>query len=93
MVLSEGAIKVVILSSIFAALAIVALAFRLWSRHIMKTTLQFNDYAAIIAMVNPQFQSIYRIIRCANILQIFAAGTASVFLTGELQRDLHLTGC
>lgn len=59
MILPEGAIKVAVVSFIFAPLAIIALAFRFWSRHITKTKLQFNDYAAIMAMVNLEFKSIW----------------------------------
>lgn len=57
MVLPAGAIKLAVLSFVFAALAITALAFRLWSRHMMRNRLQFNDYAAMMAMVNLELKS------------------------------------
>lgn len=52
MSLPAGAVTVVVVTFIFSPLALLALAWRLWSRRIMKLKLCLNDYTAILATVN-----------------------------------------
>ncbi|KAI0486179.1 hypothetical protein F4859DRAFT_469347 [Xylaria cf. heliscus] len=51
MAISLGAMQVVIVSTIAFVLSITALGLRLWSRHILRARLQFNDYMIIIASI------------------------------------------
>ncbi|KAI1866346.1 uncharacterized protein JN550_007734 [Neoarthrinium moseri] len=51
MALPLGAIQLAVVSFIASTLSITALGLRLWSRHILRQSLHFNDYMAIVAMV------------------------------------------
>ena len=44
-------IAVIAVTATFAALAVVAVILRLWSRRIQKTPLQWNDYTCLLALV------------------------------------------
>lgn len=50
MALPLGAIQVTVVSSIATFLSILALALRLWSKHILHRPLVFHDYMACVAM-------------------------------------------
>ncbi|KAI1505915.1 hypothetical protein F5X99DRAFT_366534 [Biscogniauxia marginata] len=51
MVLSLGATQVVVVGFITTPLAFMALGLRLWSRRIQRSSLAFNDYMSIVAMI------------------------------------------
>ncbi|KAF3064629.1 hypothetical protein GL218_02476 [Daldinia childiae] len=51
MPLRPGAMQVTVVSIVLAIFSLVFLGLRLWSRHILQTTLAFNDYMAIVAMI------------------------------------------
>ncbi|KAI0419310.1 hypothetical protein F5X98DRAFT_373108 [Xylaria grammica] len=51
MELSLGATQVVVVSTIAFVLSIVTLGLRLWSRRILRSRLQFNDYMIIVATI------------------------------------------
>jgi hypothetical protein len=51
MALPHGAVEFMVTAAVFYALALAALGFRLWSRHIQRADLAFNDYAVILGIV------------------------------------------
>jgi hypothetical protein len=46
-----GAVRLAVLSFIVGPMAIVAVALRLWSRHLQRRNLAANDYLALVALV------------------------------------------
>ena len=44
-------VMLIALSAIFLALALIAVALRLWSRRLMRAQLALNDYLVLLAMV------------------------------------------
>lgn len=51
MPLTQGGMQVTVVCIVSASLSLIFIGLRLWSRHILQTTLAFNDYMAIVAMV------------------------------------------
>lgn len=51
MMISNGGVKTIAISSITTALAMLALGLRLWSRRSLRLRLVFSDYAAMAALV------------------------------------------
>ena len=51
MSLSSGGLKVTVIGSIAASLAMLALALRCWSRYMKRMGFNFNDYAIVGATV------------------------------------------
>ena len=52
MALSPAGVNLVILFVIFGVLGLTSVILRIYARHIKKTSLAFNDYAAIAALVH-----------------------------------------
>ena len=48
-----GIAALYVVETLFSALALLAVALRLWARHLTKRELALNDWAAIGALVNP----------------------------------------
>ena len=51
MALSPAGINLVILFIVFGCLGVTSVILRIYARHIKKTKLAFNDYAAVAALV------------------------------------------
>lgn len=51
MTLALGGVQVTVVGIVMTCFSIIAVGFRLWSRHLTKMRLAFNDYMAVLALI------------------------------------------
>lgn len=79
---SKEGTSAAVVQIVFEVLAIIAIALRIWSRRLKRTSFVLNDYAAIVALVR-ESMSVPENGCSKSILQVLTSGLTVVSLLSE----------